>query len=318
MAIVYLAPATEKTIGGVKVIYRHAELLAGQGIDCQVFHPSNPDFSCTWFDHNAPIKREPGFDKKNDFFVVPEAWVATSGRQCMAQKARFAVFVQNGYLFSQGYDPQNYDQLREVYEAADLILSISDDTSSMIKLAFPTLAAEKIVRVQLSVGNIFSDAGVRKKKLISYMPRRLTQHSSLVEFFLKEHMPSEWKLQPVDGLTENGVAGKLAQSSIFLSFSAMEGVGLPPLEAALCGNVVVGYTGEAGKEYFEPPVFKEVLNGDFKSFVKQVLAATDYVDDGSTASAAFHEGVARVRKAYSRERELERLLAFNERVKSIF
>ena len=35
---------------------------------------------------------------------------------------------------------------------------------------------------------------------------------------------------------------------IFLSFSSLEGLGLPPVEAALAGNHVIGYTGEGGNE----------------------------------------------------------------------
>ena len=42
----------------------------------------------------------------------------------------------------------------------------------------------------------------------------------------------------------------------FLYFSAvycsnLEGLGLPPLETAIAGNKVIGYTGEGGKEYWK-------------------------------------------------------------------
>ncbi|WP_417457021.1 glycosyltransferase [Kordiimonas sp.] len=318
MAIVYLAPATNRPTGGVKVLYRHVELLDRQGVNCCVFHPSDPGFTCSWFDHNARVKKKLGFDRTRDFFVVPEMWANTSGNQCVEQQARFAIFVQNGYLFAQGFDPSTYDRLRKVYEAADLILSISDDTTSMIKLAFPSLDSDKIVRVQLSVGGVFGGITMPRKKLISYMPRRLPQHSELMNFFIREYLPAGWGIQAVDGLPEAGVAEKFSESSIFWSFSAMEGVGLPPIEAALCGNVVVGYTGEAGKEYFESPVFNEVHNGDVKSFIQKTLEAIKYIEDGGLSSPAFVEGLAKLATTYSRENEKARLLEFAKRVESLF
>ena len=51
----------------------------------------------------------------------------------------------------------------------------------------------------------------------------------------------------------------------------MEGLGLPPIEAALAGNKVIGYTGEAGKEYWKKPIFTEIDNGNIKKFCKEIL-----------------------------------------------
>ena len=63
----------------------------------------------------------------------------------------------------------------------------------------------------------------------------------------------------------------LQKSKIFLSFSEFEGFGLPPVEAALCGNLVIGYTGESGKEYWDPPIFDEVFSGDLRTFASIVI-----------------------------------------------
>ena len=47
--IIYLCNADNTPTGGIKVIYRHAELLAGLGADAYVMHPDNLDFRCDWF-----------------------------------------------------------------------------------------------------------------------------------------------------------------------------------------------------------------------------------------------------------------------------
>ena len=63
----------------------------------------------------------------------------------------------------------------------------------------------------------------------------------------------------------------LKKSKIFLSFSELEGLPLPPVEAALAGNQVIGYTGEGGKEYWRKPIFTEIKTGELKIFCREIL-----------------------------------------------
>jgi hypothetical protein len=60
------------------------------------------------------------------------------------------------------------------------------------------------------------------------------------------------------------------ESRIFLSFSNFEGTGLPPLEAALSGNKVIGYSGNGGDAYFKKPIFEKIKKGDILSFSKSL------------------------------------------------
>ena len=62
----------------------------------------------------------------------------------------------------------------------------------------------------------------------------------------------------------------LKKSKIFLSFSSFEGLGLPPAEAALLGNFVIGYTGE-GAMNTDKPIFTKINSGEIVTFVKEVL-----------------------------------------------
>ena len=63
----------------------------------------------------------------------------------------------------------------------------------------------------------------------------------------------------------------MSKSKIFLSFSMMEGLGLPPIEAAIAGNKVIGYSGEGGKEYWEKPIFTEIPHGNISKFMDEIL-----------------------------------------------
>ena len=46
---------------------------------------------------------------------------------------------------------------------------------------------------------------------------------------------------------------------------------MPPLEAAIAGNKVIGYTGGGGKEYWRKPIFEEIQSGDLKHFSEKIL-----------------------------------------------
>jgi glycosyltransferase involved in cell wall biosynthesis len=103
------------------------------------------------------------------------------------------------------------------------------------------------------------------------MPRKSPRHVELVNHYLKLKLTPDWTLRAISGLDQDGVAKAMQESAIFMAFSELEGFGLPPIEAALCGNLVVGYHGEGGREYWHPPIFSAIPVGDIKSFVKGVM-----------------------------------------------
>jgi glycosyltransferase involved in cell wall biosynthesis len=141
-----------------------------------------------------------------------------------------------------------------------------------------------------------------KENLITYMPRKLADHSSRVLFFLRHHLPSHWRVQAIDGLNEAGVAELLQRSKIFMSFSHFEGFGLPPLEAALCGNQVIGYTGQGAQEYWLPDVFEAVESGDVVGFAQRVLDKVKHLD-GLHKFPVHTETINRLASTYSAHQE---------------
>ena len=70
----------------------------------------------------------------------------------------------------------------------------------------------------------------------------------------------------LSNLNEIELNKKLSQSKIFLSFSNLEGIGMPPIEAALAENIVIGYIGGGGSEYWKKPMFHKVEHGEIKNF----------------------------------------------------
>ena len=80
--IIYLCNADNTPTGGIKVIYRHAELLTGLGADAYVMHPDDLEFSCTWFEHHTRLLRSRALDPETDFLIIPEIYADARGFFC--------------------------------------------------------------------------------------------------------------------------------------------------------------------------------------------------------------------------------------------
>ena len=145
------------------------------------------------------------------------------------------------------------------------------------------------------------------------MPRKLPHHSSNVVSFLRLQHLDNWTIMPIDKMTESEVAATLRRSKIFLAFSELEGFGLPPVEAALCGNIVIGYTGEGSKEYWSTAAFRAIESGNLRQFVRCVLDSVKEMSDKSydhRKESTYIADVAKLSTMFSRQSELERLSTF--------
>ncbi|WP_416560648.1 hypothetical protein ACHEXL_03480 [Limnohabitans sp. yimb22184] len=293
MKLIWLCHPIKKAVGGVKVIYRQAELvdalLTPFGHQSVVMHPNTLSFRVKWFDSRVTVESQffkwrwagkPSlsriagcFDLEQHMVVVPELWARKYGDQLAEMGVPYAIYVQNGYYISKG-DPA---VLNAAYAGAKCILTISDDASRCVAMAFPGTDS-RILRVHYSVDATRFNAHQSKENLITYMPRKLADHSSKVLFFLRNHLPDHWRIQPIDGLNEMGVADLLQRSKIFMSFSHFEGCPLPPLEAALSGNQVIGYTGQGAQEYWMPEIFEGIESGNVVGFAQSVLCKVKQLD----------------------------------------
>jgi hypothetical protein len=324
MELIFLCPAIKKAIGGVKVIYRQAELMhqLGQsaGFSASVMHPNTWFFRVRWFESQVPLKRaflklrwmgKPSFsdvtgvfDAQKHMVVIPELWARKYGTQLADMGVSYAIYVQNGYYISKGH-PADLDR---AYQSARCILTISDDASRCVALAFPGVE-NKILRVHYSVDAQRFWPDQTKENIITYMPRKLADHSSKVLFFLRHHLPVHWKIVPIDGMNEDQVAALLKRSKIFMAFSHFEGCPLPPLEAALSGNHVIGYTGQGAKEYWRPEIFEEVASGDVAGFAQRVLDKVQAIDQAGQFDLPMTT-IRTLADTYSDDQERNDMLAF--------
>jgi hypothetical protein len=315
--IIYILPSNvNHKAGGDKVIYNHAEKIESlslNGFNSEVLHIYNLDLSLNWFKHNVKTKNNLFFDPILDFVMIPEMLIVPHAALLRNKGIKYGIFVQNVYSIEiPMYFASSREEIDSAYKYASVVLSISEDTTNGLLFNFPYIE-NKIYRVFNFVNDKLFTNSLNKENIITYMPRKLKRHSDLVLFYIIQKLPINWKIISIDGLNEIEVANLLSKSKIFLSFSELEGLGLPPIEAALAGNYVIGYTGQAGKEYWDKRIFTEIENGDILSFSSAVLNLINIYDELNKDD--FESGRVTLKQMFSNEAETDSLFEVTSAIK---
>jgi hypothetical protein len=314
--IIYGAPSSNTPAGGVKVIYSHSQILCSLDLESYIWHPSDDEFHCTWFNNSIKKISADKMNPETDFIILPEIWASTHVDIFKKMGFKVGIFVQNCYYTHINLNQQNLNSIQDAYFNADLILSISKDTSNYLTDIL-NINPNKIIEQRCSVNeDLFSPS--HKEKTITFMPRKMPDHSRrIVPTLINNLKYKDWKIQSIDGESEIKVAENLSKSIIFLSFSEFEGLGLPPIEAALCGNYVIGYHGQGGKDYWEKPTFEMVEQGDVQDYVKKVIHRVNLIESNNININEINSGINKIRNFFSKENEIRLLEKLKKRVTSI-
>jgi len=302
--IIYVLPAHKGPSGGSKVIYQHSELInkfAINNISSQILHLKKKKLSklslsfkkriftksskkygwfanemkavssftpsSSWAKNKILTKNDMNFNPDTDFVIMPEIWAHFANEFLVKQKIKYSIFVQGYYHMNSFYDHQ---KLKESYDNAEFIITTSEETYKSIKFIFPN-CKNKILKVNSSIDHKKFKIPSKKNNLITLMPKKLGDHYHILSLFLFKKLPKKWRVETLGNLDEKKLFKKLSKSKIFLSFSYLEGFGLPPLEAAIAGNKVIGYSGGGGKEYWIKPIFDEIQPGNIKDFCEKII-----------------------------------------------
>jgi hypothetical protein len=301
--IIYFLPEMKGASGGAKVIYKHSSIINNldKNFSSQVIHlkrntiykfeaslakrlnflndkysglnakkmkiSKNYSPDKNWQEDIYEKRQSLNFNKDKDFVILPEIWAHfAQDLDLIEKKINYGIFVQGFYHM---FSTNNFTKLKKSYEKAKIIISDSDYSIKCIKNMFPEFT-KKIVRVNFSVNEQKFKIS-KKSNFITYMPRKLPDHADLLIFYLKNLLPKSWKIVPLINISEKKLVTYLSKSKIFLSFSNLEGIGIPPIEAALAGNKVIGYTGGGGIEYWKSPIFKKIEPGEIDDFGQILL-----------------------------------------------
>lgn len=277
--IYYYCPQVDFACGGVKEIYRHIEVLSNLGYSAFVLQPHSSD-SYTWFESDAKVVCNMDAVKKDDILVIPEVFDANL-IEMICHNNNIVVFNQNCYNTFDSVAPivDKFNcYLPVLYEKKIIsFITVSQDSEKYLQYAFPGIP---VFRTYNGIKRkMFYYNQEEKRNQISYMPRKLSKHScNVINLLRKNISESGWMIKPIHDCDERDTAKIMRESKIFLSFSDDEGFALPPVEAAFCGCIVIGYHGNAGKEYFfSSKQFIPVEYGNIIEFVNNVVCVVrDY------------------------------------------
>ncbi len=333
--IIFLTHAEKKASGGAKYIYKFSQIINEiKNFSSEVIHikkkktskfrdsinkklsiernvhsgwlfddiTAAKNFKYSWFKSKIKIKENFNFNKNKDLVILPEIFAHLADDLLIKKKIKYSIFVQNGYCLD---STNNEKKLIKAYKNAKFILSSSNDTTECIKLRFPKLKT-KISKISYSL-NLGKINFRKKRNIITYMSRKLPQHSNLVLSSLKPHLPKKWQIKKLQNLSEDSTYDLLKKSKIFLSFSSLEGLGMPPAEAALAGNMVVGYTGTGGNEYWQEPLLTKINSGEINKFVLKIIEKINKDDAKKNYKKRNYRKIERI---FSKENELKNIKKF--------
>jgi len=319
--IFYLCPDYSTPVGGVRVLYRHVDILNRNGFSAAILH-RHKGFRCMWFENTTKVSYigKTNFEA-SDYIVIPETYGSLYGNSQQRPKARRhfwkmfnspagkIIFNQNSYNTFNRNSFQRYD-LGSIYRDKSIIATmvVSENNKQYLKYAFPSL---KIFRIHNSINPHQFFYNEKKKKLISFMPRKNMEHALQVVNLLKfRGVLDDFEVLPIENKSEEETAGILRESQIFLSFGYPEGFSLPPAEAMACGCIVIGYDGMGGREYFLPQFAFPVEMGNVVEFAKTVEHVIEmYKDNPISLSQMAHEASRFILTAYTPKNEESDVIA---------
>jgi hypothetical protein len=305
--IYFLCPDDNTPWGGIKILYRHVDLLNSFGFHASILH-STPGFKCTWFINNTRITStsEVGLAPE-DYLVIPEIY----GRQINNMRGmRKVIFNQGCYNTFRDYGLDQQEIITPYTDHEVLAcLVVSEDSASYLRYVFPNL---RVFRIHNSIDPHTFVFQPQKKKQISFMTGKSPQDLVQVVNILKlRGYLHDFEFVPIENRTENEVADIMRDSLVFLSFGHAEGFSLPPAEAMACGCLVIGYDGMGGKEYFKPEFSFPIEVGKIIEFVRTVEeVANVYRVDPAALRVKSETASAFIREEYSVRREWRDLLQF--------
>jgi hypothetical protein len=268
--------------GGIRKQYRAVDVLNGAGLSAAVVH-RRPGFACTWFEHDTRIVAAPGIVVgEGDVIAVPEIYGASIAN--LPRGVRQVIFNQGAYLGLEKIMAAGPSGATPYTDNPDLaaVVVVSDDSAEVMRYMFPGVPVR---RIRHGLDSAVHHPPARPpRRRIAYMTRRRAEEASQVLGLLQlRGVLDGWEVVAIEGRTELEVADILRDSQIFLSFSQLEGFGLPPLEALACGCIVVGFHGFGGRELFRAPFAVPIEDGDVVAFARAVEDVMRRVDEAPDA-----------------------------------
>ena len=85
----------------------------------------------------------------------------------------------------------------------------------------------------------------------------------------------------------------------------------------MCGNIVIGYHGQGGLEYWEKPIFNEINQGDIQFFIKKIMEIINNIDINGVNINHINSGIEKITEYFSFKNEIDMLQNLIKKVEGI-
>lgn len=244
MRVVFLCPPVGKINGGLKYIFRMAEVLRSAGVDAVVFEKDKA--RPQWFASTAPMIGQDELRPQNDEILVLSEDQPDVMRTVAPWPQRKVIYCQNHFYAAIG--AQGARSFAD-FGVADILCS-SRTIMDYCQLRHPGTRTHLI---PCAVDQALFAPAV-KTRTIALVPRKRPVEAMFIQDMFMALVPAwrdvEWL--SLDQVSEHDMAAALGRAAVFLSLSRLDGFGLTPVEAMASGCVVAGFTGIGGREYATP------------------------------------------------------------------
>lgn len=304
--IAYLSWPAGEISGGIKMAFKHVEMLREKGFDAVI--ATSDGKSPGWFETTAPVIKLERLVRGEDFLVFPENHAELLSAHSEWDNTK-VVFCQSQHMIYRGVGS------RAGYEAFGVseIISCGTAVTEFCKRRFPNLPVN-------TVPNFIDSARFscpREKKLqIALASRKRKMEAAVIHDLFRAENPSFASIPWVEihGQTEAETAAILRDSAIYLSLCRLEACPLMPLEAMASGCILAGYSGGGGQEYATLANGFWAPEDDCLSGAAALSAACKLVTEGGARYQERIEAGRLTARIYCRERSAEALARYWRRL----
>ena len=273
--------------GGVKVFFKIAEALIRGGYDARILIPgdfqgNNTEWRPFWFPNFAPVYNNIDVISKDDVVIIHEESIWCY-RELKKNNPRH-IMLNQGIHSSCCIPDITYNQTKDMYRQALGVLSVSDYITEGINYLFD-VPRNKIAKINpVNLIEDYFKPGIKENRIL-IMPKRSSLHNisnaMIIKIIEERYLDRGWVVEIVRDYTLEQVAYSMsiAKIFVFLCNDAGEGLGVPPLEAALSGCKVIGFSGLGGREFFDFPNFTEIEYNDSINFIKEMDTWVERLQD---------------------------------------
>ena len=266
----------QRPTGGQKRTYRHVDILNKSGYEAYVLH-SRPDFRLTWFEHSTAVVDGRTFarmyDAETDYLVLPE----DLGQRIGAWPGRKVILNKNLYRGFHSFGA--HEVARYPYHDAHVVaaFTISEHNRRHLQFTYPHLPIFKLetgIDAEFFKYRPLTD----KKRQVVCSCKRPAETLTLYHMLrsraaagLNRSAEYEWVF--LNERPQSTISQLFQESPLFIFLSIEEGFARMPLEAMMCGCLVVGH--QIGVTAELPPfAFNAPLDESLSTvvFIERVLA----------------------------------------------